>query len=85
MSVYICEVCSEYVDGDYSPCMEDPNGDLVCESCWTENSCDSCDEWIGESGYKNSDSCVDCYKAQEDAYKEYKFNNAKGGREYDGH
>jgi len=77
MAIYICEVCDEPVDGDWSPCTESPNGGLVCEGCWTENSCDSCDEWIGESGHKGSDSCSDCWQAEYDAFQERKFEDMK--------
>ena len=38
MAVYRCSRCDTLTDGDYSPCIEDPNEEfgLMCESCAAE-------------------------------------------------
>jgi len=45
MSVYRCELCDEFKDGDYIVCMEWDDG-LVCEDCYCENTPENADEWI---------------------------------------
>ena len=35
MSIYRCEICDEFKDDDYEPCIEYPEGSLqlCCEDC----------------------------------------------------
>lgn len=35
MSIYYCENCDLYLDGDWDPCVEHPTDDTktICESC----------------------------------------------------
>ena len=37
MSVYYCESCDQYIDGDYNPCCEHPKSkSCICEDCYIE-------------------------------------------------
>lgn len=38
MAIYICDVCDNYKDGDYFPCVEHPKDSslLCCEECASE-------------------------------------------------
>ena len=64
MAVYLCSRCDRYVDGDYTPCVEDPkskNFEVMC--------CDHEDEASSEftpeqeaiiQNLKSQDECHNC-------------------------
>ena len=38
MAIYICDICGNMLDGDYSPCVEHPKDNTLfcCEECASE-------------------------------------------------
>lgn len=36
MSIYMCDYCNQYIDADYNGCCETPDGECVCENCYTD-------------------------------------------------
>jgi hypothetical protein len=65
VSVYLCDHCDDWKDGDYNVCSEGSNGGLICEDCAAELGCVGCGKLMSDESELMDDYCPSCHYENE--------------------